>query len=246
MRHLILLLLATSLFAAHRETGFLDRTVTIDGATYRYQVYVPSNWTKAKQWPVIFFLHGAGERGDDGLAPTQVGIGRAIRLHSERFPAVVVMPQCRKEVWWNDPKMEAQAMAALANSMKEFHGDPNRIYLTGLSMGGYGTFTFAANHPEKFAVAVPICGGVVRPKEKAEGDPYAATAAKIGKTPVWMFHGEADPSVPVSESQKMNAALKAAGGNVQYTEYPGVGHNSWDQAYDEPELAKWMFAQKLR
>jgi|SRR5579862_358771 len=246
MRHLIPLLLATSLFAAHKETGFLDRTVTVEGTTYRYQVYVPSNWTKARQWPVIFFLHGAGERGDDGLASTQVGIGRAVRLHSERFPAVIVMPQCRKDIQWTDPKMEAQAMAALANAMKEFHGDPNRIYLTGLSMGGYGTFAFAAHHAGKFAVAVPICGGVVRPKENAVGDPYADTAAKIGKTPVWMFHGEADPSVPVTESQKMNAALKAAGGNVRYTEYPGVGHNSWDQAYEDPELAKWMFEQKLR
>jgi predicted peptidase len=230
MRYLIpLLLLATSLFAARKETGFLDRTVTVDNTTYRYQVYVPANWTKAKLWPVIFFLHGAGERGDDGLASTQVGIGRAIRLHSERFPAVVVMPQCRKEILWTDPKMEAQAMAALANSMKEFHGDPNRIYLTGLSMGGYGTFSLAAHHPSKFAVAVPVCGGVVWPKDMAHGDPYTETAVKIGKTPVWMFHGEADPAVPVTESQKMNAALKAAGGNVRYTEYPGVGHNSWDQ-----------------
>lgn len=242
----ILLLTAISTVAGPKETGFLNRTVKAGNTTYRYQVYVPADWSKSKPWPVILFLHGAGERGADGLAQTQVGIGGAIRFHSDRFPAVVVMPQCRKDVWWSDPQMEAQVLAALARTMKEFHGDPQRVYLTGLSMGGYGSYAIAAAHPGKFAAVVPICGGVVRPGGTAAGDAYGDVARKLGKTPVWIFHGDADPTVPVSESQKMNASIKAAGGNVRYTEYPGVKHNSWDKAYAEPDLAAWLFEQRLQ
>ncbi len=246
MRYLLPLLLAPALLAAPRETGFLNRTIKLSNKEYRYQVYVPSDWNKNKSWPVILFLHGAGERGNDGLAQTQVGLGGGIRFHAERFPAIVVMPQCRKDARWTDPEMEAQAFAALAKTMKEFRGDTKRVYLTGLSMGGYGTFAFAAKRAGQFAAAVPICGGLMRRGEQPpQGDPYAETAAKIGKTPLWIFHGGADPTVPVTESQKMEAALKAAGGNVRYTEYPGVGHNSWDKAYGEADLAKWLFEQRL-
>src|SRR6266478_1369598 len=143
----LLLLLATALPALARvQTGFLDRTVNVSGTSYRYQVFVPADFSKKKSWPVILFLHGAGERGDDGLIQTDVGIGHAIRLNNSRFPFVVVMPQCRKEKIWGQPDMEAQALAALDASIKEFHGDRNRIYVTGLSMGGYGTWGIAATH----------------------------------------------------------------------------------------------------
>lgn len=250
MRTLLPLLLALPLLA--KDTGFLNRAVRVDGETYKYQVYVPADWNPREKWPVILFLHGAGERGDNGLAQTQVGIGRAIRLMPERFRAVIVMPQCRKDAWWTQPKMEAQAMEALRRSMKEFKGDPSRVYLTGLSMGGYGTFYLAAKHPGKWAAAAPICGGVRLPRRPgvpeqpdAPTDPYADTAAKIGKTPMWIFHGADDRVVPASESQKMNEALQAAGGVVKYTEYPGVDHNSWDRAYAEEELMKWMLSQRL-
>jgi len=237
---------------ARQETGFLNRTVRVKGVTYKYQVYVPAVWNKSKQWPVILFLHGAGERGDDGLAQTQVGIGGAIRFHSERVPAVVVMPQCRKEVWWTQPEREEMALAALEATVKKFRGDRTRLYLTGLSMGGYGTFGLGARNSGKFAALVPICGGVRMPRraktpvaEEPAGDPYADTARKIGKTPIWIFHGGADSTVPVTESQKMNEALKAIGAEPKYTEYPGVGHNSWDKAYGEAELWKWLLNQKL-
>jgi predicted peptidase len=131
--------------------------------------------------------------------------------------------------------------------MKEFRGDPKRLYLTGLSMGGFGSIAFAAKRAGQFAAVVPICGGVLRRGEQPPpGDPYAEAAAKIGKTPVWLFHGGADPTVPVTESRKMEAALKAAGGDVRYTEYPGVGHNSWDKAYAEVDMAKWLFEQRLK
>ena len=214
---------------------------------------MPSEWTEARKWPVILFLHGAGERGDDGLVQTQTGLGGAIRQHADRFPAVVVMPQCRKGVWWQDTEMEGQALAALDRTMREFHGDTERIHLTGLSMGGYGTWGLAAKYPDKFAAIAVVCGGIRRPirpgvpqeTEKHDGDPYLATAQKVGNTPTWIFHGGADPTVPVTESSKMTDALKAVGNSVKYTEYEGVGHNSWDKAYNEPDFPTWLFAQSL-
>jgi predicted peptidase len=245
---------ASPLAARQPDTGFLNRTAVVDGVTYKYQVFVPVNWSKNVKWPVILFLHGYGEEGDDGLLQTEVGLGTAIRRHVDRFPFVVVIPQCRKQDWWTSPAMEAQALKALDQTMKEFKGDPQRVYLTGLSMGGFGTWGFASEHPGKFAAIAPVCGGIrlahgsEMPKYRDvddSADPYAATAQKLGKTPVWVFHGDADPAVPVTESRKMVEALKAAGGNVRYTEYPGVKHNSWDNAYSEPELFPWLLAQKL-
>jgi predicted peptidase len=249
----MLAILATPLLAKPHDTGFLNRTVTVNGITYRYVVYVPADWTSHKKWPVILFLHGSGERGDDGLAQSQVGIGGAIRFHPDRFPAVVVMPQCRKDVAWTDPPMEAQALAALNQSVKEFHGDPDRTYLTGLSMGGFGSWAWAAKYPGKWAAAVVVCGGIRHrprpgdpPAPEEAGDPYADTAKKIGASmPLWVFHGSADTSVLVTESRKMVEALKALGSAVKYTEYEGVGHNSWDKAYAEPDLPTWLFAQHL-
>jgi len=248
---LLLLVVASPAFAKKHETGFLDRTVNIAGVTYKYQVFVPDDWTSSKKWPIILFLHGAGERADDGLDQTEVGIGTAIRRYRSRFPAIVVMPQCRKDVHWAQSPMDDVAIAALTQSQKEFHGDPQHTYLTGLSMGGYGTWYLAGKYPHKFAAIVPICGGVLVP-EKARAQspddttPYTEAAKKIGPgVPTWIFHGGADPVVPVTESQRMNEAMKALGGEVHYTEYPGVGHDSWVKAYAEPDLITWMLSKSL-
>src|SRR5579864_3731388 len=270
--HLFLLTLialsltATPAEARKTETGFLDRKVSVAGTEYKYQVFVPEDWTKNKKWPVILFLHGAGERSDDGLIQTEVGIGTAIRRYRNRFPAVVVMPQCRKDMWWAD-SMADVAMAALAEAQKEFHGDANRVYLTGLSMGGYGTWYLAGKYPGKFAAIAPICGGILMPdKARAQSPddnaPYTEAAKKIGKTPVWIFHGGDDPVVPVTESRRMAEAMKAVLGQdtlytarpatkpvevpeVIYTEYPGVGHNSWEKAYADPDLISWLLTKSL-
>jgi predicted peptidase len=232
------------------ETGFLDRTVTVAGTEYKYQVFVPDHWTKKKKWPVVLFLHGAGERGDDGLIETEVGVGTAIRRDRSRFPAIVVMPQCRKNVWWAESSMADVAMAALAEAQREFHGDRTRIYLTGLSMGGYGSWYLAGKYPGTFAAIAPICGGILMPDMARmqlpdDNSPYLEAAKKIGKTPVWIFHGGDDPVVPVTESRRMNEAMKTLGGEVRYTEYPGVGHNSWEKAYAEPELLTWMLSKTI-
>ena len=252
----LLCLSAVTAFARKHETGFLNRTVSVGGESYRYQVYVPQDFDPKKKWPVILFLHGVGERGDDGLQPTDVGIGHAIRANASRFPFIVVMPQCRKDKRWIHAEMQAQAMAALEQSIREFHGDRDRLYLTGLSMGGYGTWDMTAKFPGKFAAYVPICGGIYGPAKVPDAhvglagdpnvaDPYAETARRIGSTPIWIFHGGADDTVPVEESRKMAQALQAAKANVRYTEYPGVGHNAWDRAYAEPELIPWLLAQYL-
>jgi len=236
------------------ESGFVKRTVTVGATTYCYQVYVPPGSDPQKKWPVILFLHGAGERGSDCLRQTEVGLGPAIGNNPERFPGVVVFPQCRRgNVWFGE--MEAQALAALDQTIEEFNGDRRRLYLTGLSMGGYGTWHIAAKHPGKFAAIAPICGGVVPPArfpfppdaaaQIPTEKPYQTIAQRIGKTPVWVFHGDADESIPVTESRKMVEALRSMGGNVKYTEYQGVGHNSWDRAYAEPDFMPWLLAQRL-
>jgi predicted peptidase len=237
--------------ARQRETGFLNRTVAVNGTLHRYQVYLPAAYYQHRQrWPVILFLHGAGERGSDGLLQTQVGLPASIRKQVARWPAVVVIPQCPAEQYWTMPAMMQLAMTSLERTTREFRTDADRLYLTGLSMGGYGSWKLAATYPGKFAAVVPICGGAVLPavlKANDQPDPgiYAALAGSIGQSaPVWAFHGEADPVVPVQESRRLVKALRAAGGQVQYTEYPGVGHDSWTATYDNPALPAWLFAQR--
>ena len=255
---IIFILLATALSSFGRvQTGFLDRAVTVSGVTYRYQVFVPAEFAQKKSWPVVLFLHGSGERGDDGLIQTEVGIGHAIRVKNSRFPFIVVMPQCRENKIWGAADMQAQALAALDASTSEFHGDRSRVYLTGLSMGGYGVWDIASTHPGRFAALIPICSGIRSIADMPElfvsvagdakiADPYAEVARRIANTPIWMFHGDADPSVPVAEARQMAEALTAVQARFKYTEYPGVGHNSWDNAYAEPDLFPWMLQQTLK
>jgi predicted peptidase len=252
------LLVPLPAYAKKHETGFIDRTTTIQAVQYKYQVFIPEDWTPHRKWPVILALHGAGERGDDGLLQTDVGMGTAIRTNRSAIEAIVVMPQCRKKNWWTLPPMDDLAMTALAKATNEFHGDTHRIYLTGLSMGGYGAWHLAQKYPGKFAALVVICGGI-RPRaavlkafpDLAKVTPpdspatYLAVAERVGKTPVWIFHGAADKIVPVTESQRMAEAMKQIGAEVHYTEYPGVGHASWNKAYDEPQLFPWLFSKSL-
>jgi predicted peptidase len=242
--------------ARQDDEPFQDRAITINATEYHFRVFTPKGWSKKRKSPVILFLHGAGERGDDNLAQTKVGIGPAILRQQESLPFIVVLPQCPRNRWWTEPDMQAQALKPLDQTIKEFNGDPKRTYLTGLSMGGYGAWIMAASNPSMFAALAVVCGGVRPPPGvnvpqpsdglAASADPYGAVAAKVGKTPVWVFHGGADPVVPVTESRKMVEALKAAGGNVRYNEYEGVGHNSWDKAYAETEIFPWMLAHKLK
>jgi predicted peptidase len=252
------LAIAVPAYAKKHETGFLDRTITLQGVSYKYQVFIPEDWSPHQKWPVILALHGAGERGDDGVLETDVGIGTAIRTNRSALRAIVVMPQCPKNLWWIMPPIDDLAMAALQAATREFHGDVQHTYLTGLSMGGFGAWHLAQKYPARFAAMVVICGGIRPPAHALNAIPalanftppdspksYSEAAARVGKTPVWIFHGAADPIVPVAESQRMNEAMKQIGAEVHYTEYPGVGHASWDKAYDEPKLFPWLFSKSL-
>lgn len=232
------------------QTGFLDRSVTLGGQTYRYQVFVPGSYTTAQRWPVILFLHGSGERGSDGYFQTQGGLGPVIRQNSARIPAISVFPQATAESSWTGT-LARVAIAALDQTMREYQTDPARVYLTGLSMGGNGTWYIAYRNPKRFAAIVPICGWVspsiwkVDPVVPADsGEVFTALARQLRQVPTWIFHGEIDQAVPVDESRKAFAALQAAGGPVQYAEVPGTGHNSWDPAYASPKFWAWLFAQR--
>jgi predicted peptidase len=233
------------------QTGFIDGVVTVSQEDYRYQVYVPRAYDPTQRWPVVLFLHGAGERGGDGLLQTVVGLGDAVRRDPARFPALVVFPQAPADSQWAGVPAEA-AMAALDAVMAEYSTDPDRVYLTGISMGGNGSWYLAYRHPDRFAAVVPICGwveshprfsaGQVVPSQ--DGEPFQALARRLTGLPIWIFHGDADAAVPVEQSRRAAAALEAAGADVRYTELPGVGHNSWDPAYQSPELSRWLFQQR--
>ena len=229
----------------------LSRSTTIDGLQYPYQVYVPAT-AGAQRTAVILSLHGAGERGADGQLQTMVGLGPVVRGRVADFPAIVVMPQAPRDSLWNGAPARA-ALAALDASIAEFSGDPDRVYLTGISMGGYGTFQLAFDNPDRFAALVPVCPGILPPRPGAnirvlgvpeDSTAYAVVAARLARTPIWLFHGSADMALPAEGSRRIFAALKAAGGNPRYTEYPLVGHNSWEAAYNEPELWEWLFKQR--
>lgn len=231
------------------EHGFHARTVAVGGETFRYQVHVPPGWTPDREWPTVLFLHGAGEAGSDGVRQIGVGLGPAIRRHPDRFRAVAVFPQARPgEPWYG--RMAAQALAALDQALDELHGDPRRVLLTGVSMGGYGTWRLALDDPHRFAALVPVCGGLGARRQPLAGqreaapDPHLTAARRLRHVPVWIFHGEDDPIIPVSESRAMADALQRAGGVVRYTEYPGVQHDSWDRAYAEPDLMPWMLSRR--
>lgn len=244
-----LALLTLPAFARHQDTGFLNRNIVVQGVEHKYQVYVPEEWSEREHWPVILFLHGSGERGSDGMDQTQIGLPAAIRSHPERWPFVVVMPQVPfNHHHWTDPDMMQMAIAALNASIKEFHGDRERLYLTGLSLGGYGTWEIAKNWPHTFAAVVPVCGGVFwsyAPTRWEDAGLPSEYARAVGRTPVWMFHGAVDPVVIPKQAEVLYEALKANGGDVRLWEYAGVRHNAWDKAYSEPELPRWLLSHNL-
>lgn len=218
------------------KTGFVKKTFKNEGGTESpYVVFVPHDYDGKKEFPIILFLHGAGETKGGTKEPVEVGIGPAIKKQEKTFPCIVVIPQSEKRTWQATSADGKRAIAILDATMKELKVDAKRQYLSGLSMGGYGTWSNAAAYPDRWAAIVPICGG---------GNPK--DAEKIKSIPCWTFHGDADTAVKVERSREMVDALKAAGGKPKYTEYPKVGHNSWDAAYAEKELLPWLLEQKKK
>ena len=195
----------------------------------RYLLHLPEDYARTrKRWPLMLFLHGAGERGDDLALVKKHGPPKFLDDRPD-FPCIVVSPQCPAEEWWDTTVL----VALLDRVSKLYRVDPQRIYVTGLSMGGYGTWALALAQPQRFAAIVPVCGGGNR-----------LLAKRIAHLPVWVFHGAEDEIVPLEQSERMVDALRAAGAEPQFTVYEDVGHDSWTETYANPELYEWLLAQR--
>ena len=234
---------------------FVARSVELDGVRMPYQVFVPAASARGPGAPpVVLFLHGSGERGSDGVRQTEAGLGPYLRAHAGDFPALAVLPQAGEGEEWSG-RSNRLAVAALDAAMREFGADPRRQYLTGMSMGGYGSWNIALAEPARFAAIVPVCGAVRAPRSERQGlrveavaqeaDPYTAMALRLKETPVWIFHGARDDVVPPDDDRRLYAAFQAAGArDARYTEYPQGNHNAWDATYADPAMWRWLFAQE--
>ncbi len=197
-----------------------------------YLLYLPPGYEQSpdKAYPLMLFLHGAGERGDDLSRVAAVHGPPKLVEQGRDFPFIIVSPQCPEKRWWN----AGLVMPLLDAVCENLRVDEERVYVTGLSMGGFGTWSLATAHPDRFAAIAPICGG---------GDPDAAD--RIKHLPIWVFHGDKDHVVKLAKSQDMVDALNASGAErVRFTVYPGVGHNCWTRAYNDDRLYTWMLSHK--
>lgn len=195
-----------------------------------YLLALPEDYDKQQAWPLVLFLHGAGERGNDLELVKKHGPPKLVE-QGKRFPFILVSPQCPAERWW-----EPMELVALLDEIEKNHKvDADRVYVTGLSMGGFGTWGLARHAPKRFAAIAPICGG---------GERYWMRG--ITHLPVWAFHGAKDEVVPPERTTVLVDELKRLGGNVKLTIYPEAGHDSWTETYDNPEFYKWLLAQKRR
>jgi predicted peptidase len=239
------LVLALSAVGAQDVDGFAARSFkSANGVTMAYRLFIPSAEPRKKALPLVVYLHGSGGIGDDNLK--QISGGNATGTHvwttpeaQRRHPTYVLAPQLPQGGQWGAPGSDALASHAealvqlIAALTRELVVDPDRVYLTGQSLGGVGTWDIISKRPELFAAAVPLCG---------TGNPARVAAAR--RLAIWVFHGAQDPLVPVTGSRDLVAALRAVGSPVKYTEYPEVGHDVWTRAYVEPALADWLFGQR--
>lgn len=228
-----------------------------EGKVLPYRILYPENYDPAKKYPLVLFLHGAGERGNDN--ERQLVNGAKLFLDAanrKNYPAIVLFPQCPSNSFWASIRVDTSVTPRallfdysgegnwpliasnqlVQQLVKEGSVDQKRIYIAGLSMGGMGTFESVCRYPNLYAAALPICGG-------ADLKCYSNWK---GSTPFWIFHGDADPVVNVKLSRDAHQTLKSMNATVTYTEYPGVNHNSWTPAFAEPDFLKWMFGQKKK
>jgi predicted peptidase len=211
-----------------QKSQHFEREITIT-VKLDYLLYLPAGYDdEKKDWPLLVFLHGSGERGDD-LDKVKIHGPPKLIAEGKQFPFIVASPQAPRRRW--DP---ATLNAFLDELVTKYRVDKDRIYLTGLSMGGAGTWSLAGAYPGRFAAIVPICGG---------GDP--ADAPRLKEIPVWVFHGAKDEAVPLSRSEEMVKALREAGAKtVEFTVYPDAEHDSWTETYANPKLYEWLLNQR--
>ncbi|RKN78109.1 carboxylesterase family protein [Ulvibacterium marinum] len=236
--------------SAYQKMEFKDRNGLLP-----YRILLPKDYDKDKAYPLVLVLHGAGERGNDN--ESQLSYGADLFLQEDirkEYPAIVVFPQCPEDGYWANVKKEqfllfftftfypdgepTSAMKSLQGLLKNitenYKIDSKRMFVGGLSMGGMGTLELVRRNPGTFAAAFAICGGA-----------HPDTAPQLVGTPLWLFHGDSDMVVDYEHSQKMAAALKKVGGEVKFTTYEDVNHNSWENAFVEPELLPWLFSHSL-
>jgi len=224
----IILILITMSQHVTAQKQTTEKAVIQRNTTLNYLLWLPGDYKKDKTttFPLLIFLHGSGERGND-LEKVKVHGPPSFVEQQPDFPFILVSPQCPENSWW-----VAEDLQVMLEQLKtKYRIDTDRIYLTGLSMGGFGTWNWTALYPNQFAAVAPVCGG---------GD--IQFAQKLKNTPVWAFHGESDPVVPVKRTVEMVEAVNATGGSALMTIYPGVGHDSWVNAYNEAELYKWFLS----
>jgi predicted peptidase len=229
------LLTATFLRAAEPQPG---RQVEMEfkadnGKSVPFLLYLPRDYTsKETNWPVMLFLHGRGESAGPLSIVAKWGPPRL--AERENLGYILVSPQCPQKESWAQPGQQELLLKLLDHILEHYKTDKDRIYLTGLSMGGYGSWRLAADHPERFAAVVPICGA---------GKPE--DAEKLKELPIWVFHGTEDKAVPFQRSVEMVEAIRKAGGEkIRFTSLEYIGHNSWEAAYNTPELYEWLNKQK--
>jgi predicted peptidase len=210
-----------------QEAAKLEKQIPVE---LDYLLYLPKDYDAKDEWPLLVFLHGAGERGDDLELVKKHGPPKLIE-NGKDLPFIVVSPQCPSGQWWTSKPLELTALIDEIVATRKV--DESRIYLTGLSMGGFGTWMLAAYTPQRFAAVVPICGG---------GEVLATRA--LGHMPTWVFHGAKDPVVPLKRSQDMVDALERVNKQVKFTVYPDALHDSWTETYNNPELYTWLLEQQ--
>jgi len=217
--------------------------ITSHNDTLYYRELLPENYTPQKKYPLVLFLHGAGEKGSDNSAQLIHGSKMFTNpVHREKYPAIVLFPQCSKNSWW-DYEKRSDGRGARLWAVKELLDsylvketvDTDRIYIMGLSMGGFGTFDLVCRFPDIFAAAIPICGGIF---------PIERLKATAGKVKIRIYHGDNDDVVPVENSRKAYRALKEYGADVEYFEFVGCNHVSWTPAFNQPDFLAWLFEQK--
>ena len=229
------LALAVTAFSFHvaqaEDQPGVQQSATLDTRVevyLNYLLYLPQDYEQQDSWPLMLFLHGSGERGTDLELVKKHGPPKLIAAGKD-FPFIVVSPQCPKSRWWEPLEL----VALLDEISSKYKVDTDRIYLTGLSMGGFGTWQLAFYAPNKFAAIAPVCGG---------GEYY--WAKQIAHLPIWAFHGGKDAAVPPARSQLMVDVINKLGGTAKLTIYPEAGHDAWTEAYNDPELYEWLLEQR--
>jgi len=237
---LILTVLCCSSLVLHADDPAPGRQVEqqlhrTDGGTVPYLIYLPADYKAGEgKWPLLLFLHGRGESYGPLSLVKKWGPPRLLE-RGESFPYIIVSPQCPGEQSWNQPGQQAGLVQLLDHIEKTYRVDTDRVYLTGLSMGGYGSWRLAADHPDRFAAVIPVCGG---------GKPEDAD--KLKDLPIWVFHGTEDKAVPFERSQQMvDAITKAGGTKIRFTSLEGIGHNCWSATYATPEIYDWLNRQAI-